>query len=89
MKLPFTNEEWYTLQTKKRFFEPHIYEKSLWPILKQNKRSCFCLQKVFRKMSTVEFISGKGTDAAACNFLETNSTAIVCRNLHIYFKQSK
>ena len=40
-------------------------------------------------MSTVEFISGKVTDTAACNFLETNSTAIVCQNFHIYFKQSK
>ena len=57
--------------------------------MKQNKKSCFCLQKVFRKMSTVEFISGKVTDTAACNFLETNSTAIVCQNFHIYFKQSK
>ena len=53
------------------------------------KKVCFCLQKVCRKMSTVEFISGKVTDTAACNFLETNSTAIVCQNFHIYFKQSK
>ena len=40
-------------------------------------------------MFTVEFISGKVTDTAACNFLETNSTAIVCQNFHVYFKQSK
>ena len=40
-------------------------------------------------MSTVEFISGKVTDTAACHFLETNSTAIVYQNFHIYFKQSK
>ena len=57
--------------------------------MKQNKKSCFCLQKVFRKMSMVEFISEKVTDTAACTFLETNSTAIVCRNFHIYFKQRK
>ena len=38
-------------------------------------------------MSTVEFISGKVIDTVTCNFLEKNYTAIVCENLHIYFKQ--
>ena len=40
-------------------------------------------------MSTVEFISEKVSYTAACNFLESNSTGIVCQNFHIYFKQSK
>ena len=41
-------------------------------------------------MFTVEFIFGKVTDIAACNFLEKNSTAIVSQNFPmIHFKQSK
>ena len=39
-------------------------------------------------MSTVEFISGKVTDTAASNFLETNSTAIVCQNFHIILNKA-
>ena len=54
-----------------------------------NKKSCFCLQKVRREMSPVEFICGKVTDTAACNFLEKNSIAIVSQNFPIHFKQSK
>ena len=36
----------------------------------------------------VEFISGKVTGTAACNFIETNSTAIVCQNFHIYLNKA-
>ena len=36
-------------------------------------------------MFTVEFISGKVKDTAACTFLEKNSTSVVS----IYFKQNK
>ena len=39
-------------------------------------------------MLTVEFISGKVPDTAACKFLEKNSTAIVSPNFPIHFKQS-
>ena len=38
-------------------------------------------------MSTVEFISGKLTDTAACNFLEKNSPTVVSQNFPIHFKQ--
>ena len=37
----------------------------------------------------MEFISGKVTDAAACNFLEKNFTEVVSQNFSIYFKQNK
>ena len=66
-----------------------MYEKLFRPILKQNKKGCSCFQKVRRKNCTVEFISGKVIDTVTCNFLETNYTAIVCENLHIYFKQKR
>ena len=79
-----------TLQTKNGSFKSHTCMKSYFgQFWNKIKKSCSCLQKVRRNMSTVELISGKVTDTAACNFLEKNSTAVVSQNFTIHFKQNK
>ena len=65
----------------------------IWKIILANfetiKKVVFVSRKFAWEMSPVEFICGKVTDTAACNFLEKNSIAIVSQNFPIHFKQSK
>ena len=70
MKLPFNDEEQHTLQTKKGSFKSHTYMKLFWPILRENNKSYFCLQKVRRETSKVEFISRKIAELSLATFLK-------------------
>ena len=75
-----------TLRTKNVSFKSHTYMKSFFGQFWNEKKNFFFLQKVRRRMPTVEFISETVTDTAARNSLKKSSTIVRSKDFSKIFE---